>query len=53
MIQALQAIKNQGHGRKQVILTDWKCNSSVRSVQAIQDGKLKIAVEFDYGDIDS
>jgi hypothetical protein len=47
----LKEISLRGHGRKQLILTDWNSTSEITSIQMIQDGKLRVIVEFEYGDL--
>ncbi|MEZ2310794.1 hypothetical protein AB6809_29540 [Paraburkholderia sp. RCC_158] len=50
-IKALQALKDQGHGRKQVVLTDWTCDSSIDTIQLSEGKKPRVLVSFDYGDL--
>lgn len=51
-IRALQALKDQGHGRKQVVLTDWSVNSSIDTIQLSEGKRPRVLVSFDYGDLD-
>jgi hypothetical protein len=50
-IKTLQALKDQGHGRKQVVLTDWNSTSAVDAIQLGEGKKPRVLISFDYGDL--
>jgi hypothetical protein len=51
-IRVMQALKDQGHGRKQIVLTDWQVNSSIDTIQLSEGKRQRVLVSFDYGDLD-
>lgn len=52
MIRALQALKDQGYGRRQVVLTDFNSESTVGDIAPHpQENKKQILIAFEYGDL--